>query len=125
MKLALLALLLSFGGTLIAAPLEGADPYLRQSMGFPPKRSDWHFEIHPEKSPWTYRVSLFEGAELYLGTRIFMSLPTRFQKIRGVTRVEQEDREWYLFQTKGITSGQLQEALWQQFQGAATEAFQR
>ncbi len=108
----------------MAATPEGADPYIRQDMGYPPKKSDWNFEIQPATAPWSYRVGLFEGAELYLGTRIFMSLPARFQKIHGVIRVEQEDREWYLVKAKDINSAQLQDALWRQFQAAASEAFQ-
>jgi len=107
----------------MAATPEGADPYIRQDLGYPPKKSDWNFEIQPATAPWTYRVGIFEGAEPYLGTRIFMSLPVRFLQIRGVTRVEQEDREWYLVQTKDITSAQLQDALWRQFQAATSEAF--
>ena len=92
------------------------------AANYPPREKDWYFSIHAAEKPWTYRFSMSEIAEPYLGTVIFDSLPERFSKIPGVLRVEQEDREVYLIQSRGLTSARLKEALWQTFKAAAAQA---
>lgn len=102
---------------------EGADQYIREDLGYPPDIEQWSFEVEPEKAPWTYRLALFEGAEQYLGTAIYRSLAERFATVPGVTRVVQEDREWFLIRSEGLTQEELQKKLWGKFLAAAAEAF--
>jgi len=101
---------------------EGADADIRDHLGYPPKFDDWSFEISPGDGGWKYRFMMFEGAEAYLGTEIFMSLPERISKIPGVSEVEQEDRESYLVNS-ALTPVELEPKLWAAFQSAATESF--
>ena len=108
-----------------AAVPKGADEQIRSDKGFPPKIDDFYFELTAEKSPWTYRLGLFEGAEQYLGTEIFMALPKKFAEIPGVKKVLQDDREWYLIQSEGLTKDQIRKALWSKFVEAASKSFKK
>jgi len=108
-----------------AAAPEGADAQIRKDMGYPPKIEDFYFELRDEKSPWTYRLGLFEGTEDYLGTKIFMALPKKFAEIPRVKKVIQDDREWYLIRSDGVTKDELRKALWLKFAEAAGESFQK
>lgn len=101
---------------------EGADPDIRKDLGYPPKEDDWSFEVSPGDSGWTYRFMMFEGAEPYLGTEVFESLPERFSEIPGVSEVEQEDRESYLIKST-LSQAELKTKLWSAFQSAASESF--
>ena len=101
---------------------EGADPDIREDLGYPPNQGDWAFEVSPGDSGWTHRFTMFEGAESYLGTEIFDSLPERFSKIAGVSEVEQEDRESYVLKST-LPQADLESELWTTFQSAASEAF--
>ena len=101
---------------------EGADPDMRQHLGFPPNKDDWSFEVSPGEAGWTYRLMMFEGAEQYLGTGIFESLPERFSRIPGVSEVAQEDRESYLIKST-LSEVEIESKLWAAFQSAASEAF--
>ena len=100
----------------------GADPEIRADLGYPPKRDDWSFELSPAEAGWTYRFTMFEGAEQYLGTELFESLPERFSRIDGVTEVEQEDRESYLIKST-LPAPRLEDKLWDSFGTAASQAF--
>jgi len=91
-------------------------------MGFPPKRDDWAFEVSAGDRNWNYRFMMFEGAEQYLGTDLFESLPDRFLRIPGVEAVEQEDRESYLIRSK-LSPAELEDQLWLSFTAASSEAF--
>ncbi|WP_198288858.1 hypothetical protein [Methyloversatilis universalis] len=99
----------------------GADTDLREHLGYPPKKEDWSFDISPGDAGWSYRFMMFEGAEQYLGTEVYESLPERFAKIPGVTQVEQEDRESYLINST-LPETELEAQLWTVFQAAASEA---
>ncbi|HLM54361.1 MAG TPA: hypothetical protein VK325_12415, partial [Pseudoxanthomonas sp.] len=85
-------------------------------------REDWAFEVSPGEADWDYRFMMFEGAEQYLGTNLFNSLPKRFAKISGVTAVEQEDRESYLIKSI-LSPADLENRLWASFQSVSSEAF--
>ncbi len=90
---------------------------------FPAKDRDWNFLVAPyDEKPWTYSLTIPEVAEDYLGTAIFDSLPKRFAKIPGIVGVIQEDREYYLIQSRGLSAPKLKAALWRTFKAAAAEA---
>ncbi|HEY0018250.1 MAG TPA: hypothetical protein VGC13_18185 [Longimicrobium sp.] len=101
---------------------EGADAGIRADLGYPPKKDDWYFEVLPGDAEGTYRFTMFEGAESYLGAEIFDSLPERFSTIPGVSEVEQEDRESYLVDST-LPQPELEAKLWTVFQAAASDAF--
>jgi hypothetical protein len=101
---------------------EGASSHIRDAAGYPPKRADWHLSISPGPSGWNYYFSMYEGAESYLGTAIFDSLPERFGKIAGVSAVLQEDRELYRIRSS-LQPEVLEERLWEAFLVAAKESF--
>jgi hypothetical protein len=102
---------------------EGADECIRQDVGYPPKLEDWHFSLE-KGDEGQYQFSMFEGAELYLGTKLFSALPTLFSKINGVDRVKQVDRESYLIGS-GLNENDLLEELWKVFLIASEASFKR
>lgn len=114
---------LSSEGHMIKTP-EGASSHIREAAGYPPKRADWHFSLSPGPSGWNYYFSMYEGAESYLGTAIFDSLPERFKKISGVSAVLQEDRELYRIRSS-LQQDVLEERLWEAFLVAAEDSFGR
>jgi hypothetical protein len=101
---------------------EGASSRARDVLGYPPKRADWHFSISLGPSGWDYYLSMYEGAESYLGTAIFDSLPGRFEKVEGVSVVLQEDRDLYRIRS-GLKQDDLEARLWEAFLAAAKDSF--
>ena len=101
---------------------EGADSYMREAAGYPPKKPEWHFSVSRGPAGWDYYFSMYEGAESYIGTEIFDGLTKRFAKIPGVSKVLQEDRELYLIRSS-LKPEELEARLWAAFLAAAAESF--
>jgi hypothetical protein len=93
-----------------------------KAADYPPREKDWRLLIARAAPPWTYHVTTSEAAEPFLGTVLFEALPAEFAKTPGVVRVQQEDREVYLIETKGLTSTKLKAALWGTFVSVAAKA---
>jgi hypothetical protein len=103
---------------------EGADELIRNDMGYPPKIEECGFEVEAtDEGSWTYIVEIFDGAEYYLGTKIFNSLEKRFSRVPGIKKVKHEDRDMFLVRSKGLSQEQLRKALWEEFLKASAEAF--
>lgn len=122
MKRFVIGLIFFMGNVMAGSVPEGADQDFRKEVGPQPVQDEWHFELSKyEKNK--YFLSMYEGAESYLGTSIFDSLPKRFEQIAGIKKVEQLDRELYEIEIDSGKSANIKKALWDVFVKAAAESF--
>ena len=123
MKLFVIALMFLMSNAMANNVPEGADEDFRKEVGFPPVLQQWHFMVLSTGEKNTYFFSMYEGAESYVGTTVFDSLPKRFESIAGIKKVEQLDRELYEIVTINGKKFDIKKALWDEFVKAAADSF--
>ena len=120
---AILLLLALFPFSNLSAQLpEGADQIIRDEFGYPPKQSDF-LSLEPGDEPNQYVLSVFEGAEQYLGIKEFLNLEKTFSKAKNIERVQQDDLEIFYVYSKEKDPDKILDSLWVEFLAASKISF--